>query len=167
MPLTDATATHPKMDSEKGTIFSIEESTLTRQLHDDGEIKMNVVARETRPRLMLDLDGVQVDFLYDTGAIATCMTAKTYCDHFRHRPLLQLGGQLTGAGIFDLGYMGALIFQVSLKGKTVKHIFSVCEKINDNCFGIPLFHELEISFDGQPTRYTPSPKVRRRNTTSS
>jgi hypothetical protein len=44
--------------------------------------------------------------------------------------------------------MGALIFNVTLKGKTVQHTFTVCEKVNDNCFRIPLINHLEISFDG-------------------
>jgi hypothetical protein len=81
--MSAATETHHKMDSEKGTIFSIGESTLTQCISQDREHKMNAVAHENRPRLMLNLKGVQVDFLYDTGAISTCMTFATYIQHIR------------------------------------------------------------------------------------
>lgn len=140
--------THHEMDSEKGTIFSIGESTLTQRIRQDRELKMNAVANETRPRLMLNLDGVQVDFLYDTGAISTCMTFATYLQHFSHRPLKQQSNGLCAAGNYNLNYMGSIDFQVTLNGKTAKHTFEVCEKINDNCFGIGLIHELKVSFDG-------------------
>ena len=148
---TSANAT-PKMEEVKN-IFSIGDTDTTRSnrqqtLRPFQHFNVNIMATENRPRLTLNLDGVEVDFLYDTGAISTALTYDTYLRHFKHKPLLKVGADLCAAGNVSLNYMGSIPFEVKFRNQTVTHMFDVCEKINDNCFGINLIHDFKVSYNG-------------------
>src|SRR5574343_435440 len=110
---------------------------------------VNAMATETRPRLQLKLDGIEVDFLYDTGASSTCITHKTYLQHFQHKPLSQLraANGLCAAGNDSLNYLGSLNLRIEFNNRTVDQCVEVCQFINDNCCGINLIHDFKISFN--------------------
>ena len=108
---------------------------------------VNVV--DDRPRILLTLDGIDVDFLYDSGAIGTCMKWDTFLRFFKHKTLVKDPNRdHVAAGNISLGYMGTIQFPVVVKGKTHWVSFDVCERINDNCLGIHYIQQMELNYSG-------------------
>ena len=97
--------------------------------------------------LQLVIDGKEIDFLYDTGAVSTCMTLQSFREHFGDRSLLPRDGALVATGGYDLNLVGYFNAATGIPGKsTVIHAIDVCEKVNDNLMGIDLIHRVGLSF---------------------
>ena len=94
---------------------------------------------EVRPRVTAVIDGIKIDLLYDTGAMSSCLTPATYERHFSHKKLSnQQNVSASAAGNVDLGVQGTAVFEVSVRGATLKHEFLVCQRINDDIMSIGL-----------------------------
>ena len=114
------------------------------------QAKVNAInaRNEVRPRVTAIIDGIKIDLLYDTGAMSSCLSPATYERHFSHKKLSNdQNVSASAAGNVDLGVQGSAVFEVSVRGATLKHEFLVCQRINDDIMSIGLANQLEISYN--------------------
>ena len=111
--------------------------------------KVCVSNGENRPRLDLLVNGQTINFLYDTGAIRTCITAKTYQQHFPSTPLIKGPSGLQAAGNWDLEAQGQLMATIQYQDKAWEQPVEVCNRVTDNLMGIELIHNLGLSYNSQ------------------
>ena len=92
------------------------------------------------------IESVKVDLLYDTGAMSSCLTPKTYEKHFQHKTLSnRQNNSASAAGNVDLGILGTSIFKISVRCVVLKHQFLVCKGVNKDIMSIDLANHLERS----------------------
>ena len=72
---------------------------------------------EVRPRITAEVDGRQVDLLYDTGAQSSCLTRATVSQLFPTKKLQTTSSRCQAAGNMDLGVVGEAQFEVKVKGE--------------------------------------------------
>ena len=113
------------------------------------QAKVNAInsRNEARPRVTTLIDGTKINLLYDTGAMSSCLTPKTYKRHFSHKNLHnEKNMTASAAGNVDLDVWGTAVFEVSVRGATLNHEFLVCKGVNDDIMSIGLANQLEISY---------------------
>ena len=107
---------------------------------------MVAVEQENRPRLDLIVNGQTVNFLYDTGAIRTCVTTATYQKYFSQSPLHRSPSALTAAGNVNLDAQGQFMATIQHQDKHLEQPIEVCGRVSDNLMGIELINGLELSY---------------------
>jgi len=110
------------------------------------EEAVQAVFNETRPRLNLLVNGRKVDFLYDTGAISTCITKEDYYRQFQGQMITPREGNLSGAGDVDLRLQGFFPAHIQYQGQDFTHPIDVCAQVGDNLMGIDLINKLGLSY---------------------
>ena len=114
------------------------------------QAKVNAInsRNEIRPRVTALIDGIKINFLYDTGAPSSCLTPETYERHFSHKKLdNKQNVSASAAGNVDLDVRGTAVFEVSVRGATLNHEFLICKGVNDDIMSIGLANQLEISYN--------------------
>ena len=124
------------------------------------QAKVNAInaRNEVRPRVTAIIDGIKIDLLYDTGAMSSCLSPATYERHFSHKKLSNdQNVSASAAGNVDLGVQGSAVFEVSVRGATLKNFWSVSESPMTSCPSA-----LRINWKSRTTlalgSYVPSPQ---------
>ena len=116
-----------------------------QSLSQGSQVQFNAVENENRPRLDLTINGKTINFLYDTGAIQTCIMAATYRTYFHDEPLQRSPSPLIAAGSVDIGAQGQFLATVQFQQKQLNIPIEVCERVSDNLMGIELINSLGLS----------------------
>ena len=102
-----------------------------------------------RPHISITVAGNARAWLFDTGAVSTCMPTRIFKDSFRNKPLPQkihstlnlksvTGNALTQYGTFML--------QMTIRGKIYSHPVNL-DSLNNCIMGIAFMHKHKVSYD--------------------
>ena len=77
---------------------------------------------DPRPHLILEVDGQDIGFLYDSGAQVNTIARSLFDQYFSNRPSARyrphVGPSILGAGQNNMGYSDCYTMPVKFKGKT-------------------------------------------------
>jgi hypothetical protein len=118
----------------------------TASTREDDEEAIQAVFNETRPRFELLVNGRVVDFLYDTGAITTCISKEEYQRQFHGQMIQPREGSLSGASDVDLRLQGFFPAHIQYQGQDFIHPINVCGQVGDNLMGIDLINKLGLLY---------------------
>ena len=106
--MTAQHATGPKL-------YSIAGSTIAT--FSEAHVAVMSWKNEVRLRITVEVDGRQVDLLYDTGAQSSCLTRATVSQLFPTTKLQTTSSRCQAAGNMDLGVVREAQFEVKVKGE--------------------------------------------------
>ncbi len=104
-----------------------------------------------RPRVTASSGGKTFSWLFDTGALVTCMTAESFKAAFPHsKPHRVQNAQLcTAASGNPMNSLGIFEIDLQIKGKTFKHNINVIDQLTDNIIGIDFIHRHKLHYNVQ------------------
>ena len=108
---------------------------------------------DPRPHLILEVDGQDIGFLYDSGAQVNTISKTLFDQYFSNRPSAryrpQWGPNLVGAGKNNMGYSDCYTMPVKFKGKTHMIPFCVVDKMEHSLIGVNGLQMLDLSYDAK------------------
>ena len=107
---------------------------------------------DPRPYIELEIDGVPVPCLFDSGAQLSTMGADFFNEHFRsknQRFIKTPGPTILGAGNNPLGVAEVYHLPVKRNGKTIMLPFNVVDNNEHNIVGIPAMQALDMTYDAK------------------
>ena len=99
-----------------------------------------------RPRINVTTGEKTFNWLFDTGAAITCMSASSFREAFRtNKPkLIQKGAGCVAANGSKMNSLGVFDLPTTIRGRKFVHPVTVVEDINDNIIGIDFMHALSL-----------------------
>ena len=104
-----------------------------------------------RPRVAARAGGKTFSWLFDTGALVTCMTAESFKAAFPHsKPRrVQNAQHCTATCGNQMNFLGIFEIDLQIKGKNFTHIVNVINQLTDNISGIDFMHKHKLHYDVQ------------------
>ena len=109
--------------------------------------------RENWHEILLNIGGVEIPVLYDTGAAVTCLSRATFNKHFTKYQQRNHSSRVKGAGNNNLGLYG--VYTIPVKYNNTKEVqvqFMVFNNLDVDLIWINLINNIGIS----PTMPRPS-----------
>ncbi len=102
-----------------------------------------------RPRLWVRVGNKTFSWLFDTGAVVTCMNKESFDLAFGHYKPKQIstpqscvaasGDKMSSCGVFEV--------DLFIKGKKFTHPVNVIQELNENSIGIDFIHTHKLTYD--------------------
>ena len=89
-------------------------------------------------------------WLFDTGAVSTCMPTRIFKDIFKNKPLPQKIHStlnLKSASGDALTQYGTFMLQMTIRGKIYSHPVIILDILDDCILGIDFMHKHKVSYD--------------------
>ena len=103
-----------------------------------------------RPHISVTVAGNARSWLFDTGAVSTCMPTRIFKDIFRNKSLPQQVHntlKLKSASGDALKQYGTFLLQMTIRGKIYSHPVIILDNLNECILGIDFMHKHNISYD--------------------
>ena len=109
-----------------------------------------------RPRINVTTGEKTFNWLFDTGAAITCMSASSFREAFRtNKPkLIQKGAGCVAANGSKMNSLGVFDLPMTIRGRKFVHPVTVVEDINDNIIGIDFMHANKMNYDATSMQIT-------------
>ena len=105
---------------------------------------------DPRPYLMINLDGTEIEFMYDTGATVSTISKQVFDRYFnyprRSKFRKQGGPVIVGAGANPITST-TYFLPVTVNGKSAIHPFNVANNIELCLIGTPFLQAFNLSYD--------------------
>jgi Reverse transcriptase (RNA-dependent DNA polymerase)/Retroviral aspartyl protease len=104
-----------------------------------------------RPRVTARAGGNTFSWLFDTGALVTCMTANSFNAAFPHdKPRrVQNAQHCTATSGNKMHSLGIFEIDLEIKGKKYRCQINVIDQLTDNIIGIDFMHQHKLHYDVQ------------------
>ena len=102
------------------------------------------------PHISITVAGNVRSWLFDTGAVSTCMPTRIFKDIFRNKPLPQEVHStlnLKFASGDALKQYGTFMLPMTIRGKIYSHPVIILDNLNDCILGIDFMHKHKISYN--------------------
>ena len=103
-----------------------------------------------QPHISITVAGNAQSWLYDTGAVSTCMPTRIFKDIYRNKQLpqkVQSTLNLKSASGDALTQCGTFMLQMTIRGMIYSHPVIILDNMNDCILGIDFMHKHKISYN--------------------
>ena len=111
-------------------------------------LKQGIYKSDPRPSLALEIDGIEIPFLYDSGAQTGTISKETFDRYFANRRYARKPGpRILGAGNNNLGLSDCYTMPVRCRGQSYLVDFCVANDMDINVLGVPQLQLLDLNYD--------------------
>jgi len=100
-------------------------------------------SKDPQPGIKLNVNGTDLEFLFDTGAMINCLSRDTFERHFKHLKsgISRPATAVAGAGNNRLQVDAIYRWPVTFRGQTRYHDFWVCNERQMDIVGVSLMRD--------------------------
>jgi len=109
-----------------------------------------------RPKINVTTGKKTFNWLFDTGAVISCMNDDSFCESFGHtKPkLLKRSAGCIAANGSKMSSMGIYEIEMTIRGREFTDPVTVVEDINDKILGINFMHQHKLNYDSTSKQIT-------------